>query len=42
MGLMDASGVFFAERDDLVIEADVLWLALDDHDVVHLSRICFP
>ena len=42
MWLMGAPGVLFAEGYNLIIEANVLRWLLDDHNVVHLSCICFP
>ena len=42
MWLMGAPGVLFAERYNLIVEADVLGWSLYDHNVVHLSCICFP
>ena len=41
MRLMGAPGVFFAEGYHLIVEAGILWGSLDDHDIVHLSHICF-
>ena len=42
MRLMGSPGVFFAEGNNLIVEADVLRGPLDDHDVVHLPCICLP
>ena len=41
MRLMGALGVFFAEGYHLIVEVCILWGSLDDHDIVHLSCICF-
>ena len=42
MWLMGSLGVFFIERDYLIVEANVLRWPLDDHDIVYLSCVCFP
>ena len=40
MWLMGSLGVFFTERDYLIIEANVFRWYLDDQDIVYLSSIC--